>query len=55
MVRGLLILLAAQSVLALGLWPFVAQQLGGPLILLLGANLAFVLAAFRHTADPEAR
>ncbi|MFM2140668.1 MAG: hypothetical protein RLZZ25_933 [Gemmatimonadota bacterium] len=54
-VRGLLILLAAQSVLALGLWPFVAQQLGGPLILLLGANLAFVLAAFRHTADPEAR
>ncbi|MCE2802576.1 MAG: DUF4105 domain-containing protein [Gemmatimonadetes bacterium] len=54
-VRTLLLLIAAQSMLALLLWPIVAQRLAGPLLLLLGANVALVMAALRHSADPASR
>jgi len=54
-VRMLLLLIAAQSMLALVLWPIVAQRLAGPLLLLLGANVALVMAALRHTTDPAPR
>lgn len=54
-VRMLLLLIAAQSMLALVLWPIVAQRLAGPLLLLLGANVALVMAARRHTTDPAPR
>ncbi|MBM3899112.1 MAG: DUF4105 domain-containing protein [Gemmatimonadetes bacterium] len=54
-VRMLLLLIAAQSMLALVLWPIVAQRLAGPLLLLLGANVALVMAALRHATDPAPR
>ncbi len=54
-VRTLLLLIVAQSMLALALWPVVAQQLGGPLLLLLGANVALVMATLRQTTGPASR
>jgi len=54
-VRMLLLLIVAQSMLALVLWPIVAQRLAGPLLLLLGANVALVMAALRHATDPAPR
>jgi len=54
-VRAFLLLIAAQSMVALLLWPMVAQRLAGPLLLLLGANVALVMAALRHTTAPASR
>ena len=54
-VRVLLLVIAAQSMLALLLWPIVAQRLAGPLLLLLGANVALVMAALRHTTPAPSR
>ena len=54
-VRTLLLVIVAQSLLALALWPFVTQRLGGPLLLLLGANVALVMATLRHTSGPTSR
>jgi hypothetical protein len=45
----------AQALLALLLSPFVTQQMGGPLLLLLPAHIGLAIAIWRHTRpQPEA-
>lgn len=47
--RVLLLLMLGQAVLAIVLAPFVAQSLGGPLLLFVPAHLGLALAVWRHT------
>ena len=47
--RLLLVVMIAQVALALLIAPFVAQSLGGPLLLFAPAHLGLALAAWRHT------
>lgn len=47
--RLLLVLMVGQVALALLVAPFVAQSLGGPLLLFAPAHLGLALAAWRHT------
>jgi hypothetical protein len=45
----------AQSVIAFGLSPFVTQEMGGPLLMLLPAHIGLAIAIWRHTRPmPEA-
>jgi hypothetical protein len=45
----------AQSVIAFGLSPFVTQEIGGPLLMLLPAHIGLAIVIWRHTRPmPEA-
>lgn len=48
--RTLLLAIAGMAVFTLLLAPFVTQQLGGPLLLLLPAHVGLAIATWRHTA-----
>lgn len=50
-VRVMAATVAAMAVLALLLWPFVRQELGGPLLLLLPGHIGLAIALWLHTRE----